>query len=230
MTLNQLLAGCAALLVVLWVVIRVRRRKRGSQHDDRLDTLAAWPPTGIRILGTREREAFQILRNALPEYHVFAQVPLARFLQVPKRHSYTEWMRRLGQQCADLVVCNGATEVVAVVDIQPPPAAQSDRSRRRHERVARALAAARIRHLVWSEHALPSIIAARALIVPRQAVAVPVSVPLAADPAPSGPSPFDDDSRDSTYDERIEMREPPPSTWFSEFDTTPAPLQADKQT
>ena len=41
---------------------------------------------------------------------------------------------------------------------------------------------------------------------------------------PSRPTPFDDGDRDSAQDERIEMREPPPSTWFDEFNSGPAPL------
>jgi len=229
MSLNLALAACAALLVGLFVVMRARRG--GAAADgERLDTVAAWPPSGIRILSSRERDAFAILRKALPEYTVFAQVPLARFLKVPKRHSYTEWMRRLGHQCADLVVCDSATEVVAVVDIQPSAPDPSERSRRRHQRAARALEAAGIRLIVWGENALPSVGAARAMIVPKPAASTTVAKTevSAAEAAAAGPSPFEDEARDSSYDERIEMREPPPSTWFDEFDTTPTPLQKDK--
>ena len=57
---------------------------------------------------------------ALPGYMILAQVPLARFLNVPKRNSYAEWMRRLGNQCVDFVVCDVTSQVVAVVEVRPP--------------------------------------------------------------------------------------------------------------
>jgi hypothetical protein len=50
--------------------------------DERLDTLADWEPRSIRVLYTAEREAYHVLRKALPEHMVPAQVPLARFLKV----------------------------------------------------------------------------------------------------------------------------------------------------
>jgi hypothetical protein len=45
---------------------------------------------------------------------------------------------------------------------------------------------------------------------------------------PSRPTPFDEPQRDSTQDELIEVREPPPSTWFDEFNSGPAPLPGDR--
>jgi DNA primase len=43
--------------------------------------------------------------RALPDHVVLSQVPLSRFIKVPKRHSYAEWLRRLGYQSVDFVVC-----------------------------------------------------------------------------------------------------------------------------
>jgi Protein of unknown function (DUF2726) len=234
MSLNIALAACAALLVAL-LALGWSRRQRSGSADERLDTVAAWPPSGIRILSSQERLAFATLKNALPEYTILAQVPLARFLKVPKRQSYSEWLRRLGHQCADLVVCDPSTEVIAVVDIQPPAAQMSERSLKRHKRIERALQAAGIRLYIWTENALPSTGAARAMVLPKPAVvdaaaATPAAPAAAPDTeAPPAPNPFDDDARDSAHDERIEMREPPPSTWFDEFDTAPMPLDKDKR-
>jgi len=44
-------------------------------------------------------------------------------------------------------------------------------------------------------------------------------------PTPVLASPFDDGNRDSTQDERIELLEPPPSTWFDDLDSEPVPLR-----
>ena len=93
---------------------------RPEPTGERLDTLAGWPPEPTRILRSSERLAFSTLKLALPGYLILAQVPLARFLSVPKRNSYAEWMRRLGNQCVDFVVCDVTSQVVAVVEVRPP--------------------------------------------------------------------------------------------------------------
>lgn len=219
-----------AVIVVLLLTVLLRRRSRPSgrgAETNRLDTVASWPPTATRILTSAERMAYSTLERALPGYMILAQVPLARFLKVPTRHSYAEWLRRLGTQCADLVVCDMATEVLAVVNVQPPAGSESERSRKRLNRMARVLKAAGIPMHVWTDNALPSVEATREMIMPKvPATAAPFAAAPVADTRlrASRPTPFDDSQRDSTQDERIEMREPPPSTWFDEFNTGAAPL------
>ncbi len=145
--------------VVLGAACRLRaarKRAPGDKADaagDRLDTVAAWPPKATRILTTAERQAYATLVRALPDYVVLAQVPLARFLKVPTRNSYAEWLRRLGSQCADLVVCDNATEVIAVVTVQLPTAEPSERAQKRQARMARVLKAADIPLHVWTSTA-----------------------------------------------------------------------------
>jgi hypothetical protein len=129
-----------------------------------------------------------------------------------------------------------ATEVIAVVSVQPPLSEVSERGRKRHTRMARVLKAADIPLHVWTSTALPSAETARELLLPSLAaaqvsadsrVAVAPAVPSA--PTASRPSPFDEVERDSSLDERIEVIEPPPSTWFDEFNSGPAPLPAAKR-
>jgi Protein of unknown function (DUF2726) len=230
-SLGFVLIGLLVLLGLAWLVFRKRGAKGPSRDDDsdRLDTVAAWPPKTTRVMTTAERLAYSTLVRALPGYMVLAQVPLARFLKVPTRHSYSEWLRRLGNQCADLVVCDMASEVIAVVNVQPPAAQVSERGRKRLHRMARVLKAAEIPLHVWTDNALPSVDAARETLLPKpETVTVEEARAAAAAAAPkrmtTGPSPLDDDDRDSTQDERIEMRDPTPSTWFDEFNSGPAPL------
>ena len=232
------LAVIAVVVLGLGVALLLRRKGpvSGRREEDaaRLDTVAAWPPTATRILTTAERSAYGTLVNALPGYMILAQVPLARFLKVPTRHSYSEWLRRLGTQCADLVICDMASEVIAVVNVQAPASAESERARKRLNRMARVLKAASIPMHVWTDNALPSAETAREMLMPK-AAAAPATPPAAAAPVAgtgprvSRPTPFDDSKRDSTQDELIEVREPPPSTWFDEFNSGPAPLPAAKQ-
>jgi len=223
-----------ALLALWWLLRRPAAPGAGPMPADRLDTLGAWPPRGTRLLTTQERLAYGTLTRALPDHMILAQVPLARFLKVPTRNSYTEWKRRLGNQCADLVVCDMSSQVVAVVDVQAGAGQASERAHTRLTRMARALKAADIPLHVWTENALPSVEAVRETILPGSAPYATAalagktgeSATTAArksTPATTG-NPFEDAARDSSQDELIEMREPPSSTWYNEFDSGPTPL------
>ena len=228
--------GLLVLLGVLWFFARRSAATPKDDPEDRLDTVAGWPPQATRILTTAERLAQEVLIRALPEYLVLAQVPLARFLKVPTRNSYVEWLRRLGNQCADLVVCDKATQVIAVVDVQAPTERSSERARKRLNRMARVLKAAQIPLHVWTEGALPGIEAARATLLPKPPEAAPSAAPAETVTQPTSPTlpskpldPLGDFDHDSEPDEIIEALEPPPSTWFDEFNSGPAPLDKPKK-
>jgi hypothetical protein len=233
-TLLPLSIAIVAVLVAVWWLIRRRSRADLADGDsgDRLDTLAGWPPATTQILRTSERIAYSTLRLALPGYMILAQVPIARFITVPKRNSYAEWMRRLGSQCVDLVVCDVTSQVVAVVEVRPYNAQLTDSVRRRLARVSRALDAVGIPLHVWNQESLPSVEAARATIAPKMP-AVPLELAarrVAAQAVPvvePGGNPFEDTDRNWTPDEGIEVtevREPTASTWFDELDSMPATL------
>ncbi len=228
----------AAALLIGWFLLRRRNAAVGSipsAPSERIDTITGWPPQATRVLTTRERVAFGTLVRALPEYMVLAQVPLARFLSVPKRHSYADWLRRIGYQCVDFAVCDMAAQVVAVVELQAEGGQSNDRARKRLARISRSLKAANIPMLIWRADALPSASAARDAILPKPA-ATPLTTTMpehaaagaaAASTAAALPefNPFDDHGRDSTQDEMIELLEPPPSTWFDDLDSGPTPLR-----
>jgi hypothetical protein len=149
------LVAAAVLLLTLYVV---RRRGRHSAQRngvrDALDTVQDWPPEPARVMTVQERQAYELLRRAVPGYMVLAQVPLSRFVRVPTRHSYSEWLHRVGALSADLLVCDTGSRVLAVIDVRASD--ESSRSRRRHERLARVLRAAGVRVHVWREGQLPS--------------------------------------------------------------------------
>ncbi|MGZ5241110.1 MAG: DUF2726 domain-containing protein [Caldimonas sp.] len=246
--LISVLALACALPLVWWLARRTGPPERQEQPAERLDTLAAWPPEATRVLRPAERLAFSTLKLALPGYMILAQVPIARFLNVPKRNSYAEWMRRLGSQCVDFVVCDVTSQVIAVVEIRPPVEQIGEKLRARLDRVERVLKAASIPVHVWSEERLPTIEAARDKLLPRTP-AVPPS--LARKPAPlpelavagastaaqsglvgSGSAvatapatdPFADTDRDWSQGEVIEVLEPTGSTWFDELEESVSPV------
>ena len=219
-----------------WVMQRRVSRPAPLKREERVDTIAGWPPQATRLLTSQERVAYSILQRAMPGYMVLAQVPISRFTRVPMRNSYSEWMRRIGNHCVDLVVADMASQVIAVVQILPAVAETNERAQRRRKRMARVLKAEGIALHTWVEGVFPAPDAARAAILPEPvALDAPNTVPTAQhapqaqpeprpQPAESGPTPFDDPHRDSSFDERIEMRDQPPSTWYDEFETAPAAL------
>jgi hypothetical protein len=184
---------------------------------------------------------------------ILAQVPIARFLNVPKRNSYAEWMRRLGSQCVDFVICDVTSQVIAVVEVRPPVDQIGEKLRARLDRVERVLTAANIPVHIWNEERLPTIEAARDRLLPR-APAVPAEMtrkplvdlqPLTtgaavvmsgavvaeAGAAVAAPAidPFADTDRDWTQGEVIEVGEPVGSTWFDELEESVTPVLPPKE-
>ena len=238
-TLQIVLGGLVVVLLLAWLWLRRRGdgsaglSRKAEKTADRIDTIIGWPPQATRVLSTQERIAFSTLIRALPEYMVLAQVPLARFINVPKRNSYADWLRRVGYQSVDFVICDMSAQVVAVIELQPPQ--QSERAHKRIARISRTLKAAQLPLHVWRENALPSVDVAREALLPRpaaapepvkgaavSAAALAAALPAAA-AAATARSPFDDTGRDSTQDEMIELLEPP-ATWFDDLDSDPVPL------
>lgn len=219
-----MIAVALVALVTLMFWIRMRRA-RGAEADvsqprglDALDTVAAWEPEPSRILTAAERQAYAVLRQAFPEHMVLGQVPLSRFLRVPTRNSYSVWVRRVGHLCADLVVCNRYSEVLAVVEVRSTPDRESPRTAKRHRRMDRVIEAAGIRLHVWRDDQIPTVVAARNAVLATPEPELKTSDAVAAARMPI-------DSEWNEANETAEFREPPPSTWFEDLDSAPMPLE-----
>jgi hypothetical protein len=185
------LAASAVLLLSL-LVVRLRQRGPGGRprrapRNDALDTVAGWQPEAARVLTASESQAYELLKRAMPGFRVLAQVPLSRFLRVPTRNSYADWLQRVGHLNADLLLCDSRSRVLAVVDVRVPN--DSERSRRRHERMARVLRAAGIGVFIWREDDLPSLAEVRTLLGAEFARASGVAA-AAAQPTSSRPMPL----------------------------------------
>jgi hypothetical protein len=222
----------ALILILRWV--RARAREAADHPSERwLDTVNDWPPTGTRIMSTPERLAYETLVRALPGHVVLAQVPLARFIKVESRHSYTEWLRRMGHQCADLLVCDSASAVLAVVTVQPPPAETSERARNRHRRMSRVLKAAKIPLHLWTSNALPTADVARRLLLSQadEATASALARQRATSPehVATRPGSLDFDAPEGSVDQASLSPEPPHSTWFDEIQAGSAANQSPRR-
>lgn len=211
------------LLVLTLVALRMRQRqapRRSGQNSSRdaLDTVAGWPPETSRVLSIHERQAYDLLRRALPGFLVLAQVPLSRFLRVPTRHSYNDWLQRAGSLSADILLCDAGSRVLAVIDIRSPQ--ETERSRRRHERLARVLKAAGIRVYTWREGQLPTLSEIRTSIASD--LAPPEPAPKATNSKPMPLIPVADihevlaDGDATQYDAGME---PVPSGYYDDLES-----------
>lgn len=224
-----------ALVVLLVIALWWRRRRSGKGNvravaEDALDTIAAWPPEASRVLTTPEQRAYKLLvRNLPPGYAVLAQVPLSRFLRVPTRHSYREWMRRVGRLNADLLVCDSTFQVLCVVNVRPAEGKDSERGLERHTRMDRVLRKAGLRVLNWREGALPDEDLVRELVFGREQIA---AMSAASDEASaSATSIASQQTRPSGFESSVSeasVPEPLPSTFFDDLDSRPVPLPRPK--
>lgn len=221
-----IIAALVVLAASLFLVQRARknsgaapsRKSKGKPRAamEALDTVAAWPPQSTRVMTAGERKAYFVLRTALPDHMVLAQVPLSRFMKVPTRNSYSEWLRRVGLMSVDIVVCDATSQVVAVIDVRADDGKESPRARQRHARMDRVITAAQIPIHVWNENAIPSPTAARDLILnqPKGASDGPRDLPRLSEPVEA----------DVMLEAELEQRDPPPSTWFDNLDSAAVPL------
>ncbi len=157
-------AICAALLT--WVLMRRRAPAAAMpQREEGLDTIQAWPPQAVRVMTLGERQAYEVLKRALPGHVILSQVPLSRFISVPTRNPYTLWLQRAGRLAVDLLVCDYSSRAVAAVEVRT--ADESKRSAKRHERLVQVLRAAGVQVLEWDEDNLPEVVDARELFIPK---------------------------------------------------------------
>jgi len=168
-TAAAMLTVIALLLSALWLRYR-NARPRAAESDEVLDTVQAWPPQAVRVMTLGERQAFEVLKRALPGHVVLSQVPLSRFISVPTRFPYAQWLQRAGRLGVDLLVCDFSSRAVAAVEVRTPD--ESARSAKRHRRLVEVLRAAGVTVHEWNEDDLPSIAQARALFIPKAATAV----------------------------------------------------------
>jgi hypothetical protein len=177
------IAGASAIVAALvtWALARMLRPVAPAAlqpRDENLDTIQAWPPQAVRVMTLGERQAFEVLKRALPGHVILSQVPLSRFISVPTRNPYQLWLQRAGRLAVDLLVCDYSSRAVAAVEVRT--ADESKRSAKRHQRLVQVLRAAGVQVFEWDEDELPDVVAARELLIPkREAKEAPARVDAA---------------------------------------------------
>lgn len=214
------------LLLLTLFALRFRQRslqQRASSKREALDTVADWAPEAARVLSVTERQAHELLKRAMPGFLVLAQVPLSRFVRVPMRHSYGDWLQRVGSLSADLLLCDSGSRVLAVIDIRAQQ--ETERSRRRHERMTRVLRAAGVQVHTWREGDLPAVAEVRLAMSHLAGPAAPGMKSTASRPMPL--IPVADISEVLAEGDRAALEasdalmEPVPSAFMDDFETSP---------
>ncbi len=158
----SLLLSVLVLLSVLWSRQRFNAAQKSAKRSEFLDTIEAWPPQAVRVMTLAERQAYELLRRAMPRnYMVLAQVPLARFISVPTENPHGQWLSRVGRLSVDLLLCDPSSRVVAAIDVRAE--GESKRTINRHARLAKVLKAANVPVHAWRDGALPSLNEVRTL-------------------------------------------------------------------
>ena len=137
-------------------------KQKSLTEIDNPDTVIGWTPQSSRIFSNSERNAHELLVSALPGYTILGQVPLSRFIKVTSRYSYSQWLKRVGNHCVDLIVADHLSRVVAVIEVRSEHS-PADHSSQKKDRVVRVLEAARISVFEWIDGEFPSISQIRAL-------------------------------------------------------------------
>ena len=166
MPLAFVIAAVLTAIVLALFGLRLRLRRdavEAANVEEDLDTVADWPPKAVRIFLLSERKALELVRRGMPKRHaVLAHVPLSRFIAVPDKNSYAEWMRRAGRLTVDMLVCDASSKVIAVIDLRKPD--HTGRSQEREAIITAVVEAAGIPIHVWRIDALPGLAQVRALL------------------------------------------------------------------
>jgi hypothetical protein len=210
-------------LCMFWWLLAHRtvpaQAKKTRVTMESLNTVAAWPPQPTRVLTNAERLGYLSLKNALPDHIILAQVPLSRFIKVPTRKPYSEWLRRVGFMSVDLLICDFESQVIGAVEIRSQPTQETARAHKRHKRMENVLTAADIPLHIWFEGAIPSALTVRELILGKVKTPEKRITAVETETQP----PYTSLEGPETL---AEHREPPPSTWFHDLDTDAMPLNS----
>lgn len=139
-----------ALIVILAVISLTKPSNKQTDAD-------IWPYYAKKPLSQPEQVLYFRLAQALPEHVTLAQVGLSRILGVKKGNNPMEWLNRINRMSADFVVCNKASNVIAVIELDDSSHQREDR-KKADQKKDKALASAGIRMIRWNAKEIPDII------------------------------------------------------------------------
>lgn len=126
------------------------RRKRKFKYDPN----DKWPFVKKEILTNAEKEAFEKLRNALPDHYIFSQVQLSQIMKVKPGHDFQKWFNRINRMSVDFLVLDKELKIVSAIEIddathRDPKRMEAD------DKKSKALKAAEINLVRWPARKIP---------------------------------------------------------------------------
>lgn len=139
------------ILSILWWLVSRRPQEPKTVSIEDMD----WPYVAREFMTAPERIFYIRLRQALPDYLIFAQVQLSRLIDVRVDAENQGWLNRINRMSVDFVICapDGAM-ILAAIELD-------DSSHQRPERQKadakkdRALQSAGIRIIRWPVKGMP---------------------------------------------------------------------------
>lgn len=146
---GELFVVCLALLAVIWLAFRLKRRRRNPFADG-----APLPYLRRRLMTPTELTAYAALLDALPDYMVFPQIQASRVLDIPKSRETYYWFNFVSRLSYDFVICRTDSTPIAAVEIDDASHSLPARQEADH-RKDRATAAAGVAMIRWPAGQLP---------------------------------------------------------------------------
>ncbi len=160
----QVLLVSTSLLGLVWIAWQLRglhplralfKSKRERNMPD------VWPLARRPVLNARERHVYALMKQAFPQQQVLVKLPLTRFTQLRDSKNAAFWYELLTPLTVTFTLCDGNTQVFAVVDLLNEDRAGSSATKLKR----RALAAAQVRYVRLNMTEVPSVRMLRDLLL-----------------------------------------------------------------
>jgi very-short-patch-repair endonuclease len=152
--------------IIIIVIVIVASLARRPRMQDGVSG-EKWPFYARRLLSQPEQVLYFRLINSLPDYIIFAQVQLSRFLGVKSGNNFQSWNNRINRMSADFLICNKDASIVAAVELDDSSHKKTDRQKADAKK-DKALQSAGIPVIRWQASSLPDEAAIRAAIEHNQ--------------------------------------------------------------
>lgn len=145
--------GMLALAAVVAFLAKTIGKKGGVESRD---PDGPWPYRVRRLMTDPEQVLLHRVRSALPGHLVFAQVQVARVLEVSDRSDSLGWFNRIAQLSFDILVCTQDTTPVLAIELDDSSHGRQ-RQRKRDAKKDRACNDAGLRLVRWNVQSIPSV-------------------------------------------------------------------------
>ena len=79
-----------------------------------------WPFEKRSLLTETEKRFYKILKEAIPNYPIYIQVPLSQMMRVKNGYDRHNWNNRVNRMSVDFVVCDHQTHIIAAIELDDP--------------------------------------------------------------------------------------------------------------